>query len=84
MLKDSNSFRGEWRLTRVSECYPDEHGKVRNVEIFVKPKQGSSSSYIPTKPIYLKRHVCNLIVIVPVEDQKNEADRSLETDVRRD
>ena len=68
LLKDSNAFRGEWRLCRVAEVYPDEHDKVRNVQILVKPKQGGSADYITTKPIYLNRHVNNLLVIVPADE----------------
>ena len=33
------------------------------------PSQDSSKDYQPVKPNYLKRHVSNLLVIVPVEDQ---------------
>ena len=43
--------------------FPDDDGKVRNVEVMVKPKQGGSTKYVSTKPIYLTRHVNNLIVI---------------------
>ena len=69
ILKDSNLYRGEWRLCRVSKVFPDAAGKVRNVEVEVKPRQGGSKEYVPTKPIILSRHVNNLVVVVPVEDQ---------------
>ena len=62
LLKDSNAYRGEWRLCRVSKVFPDASNKVRNVEVIVKPRQGGSKKYIPTKPIALNRHVNNLIV----------------------
>ena len=45
LLKDSNAFRGEWRLCRVSEVYPDDHDRVRNVQIMVKARQGGSTDY---------------------------------------
>ena len=68
VVKDSNAIRGEWRMARVTEVYPDRHKKVRNVEIMVKPKQGGLGDYVPTAPQYLKRHVSNIIVLVPVEE----------------
>ena len=48
---------------------PDEHGKVRNVRVMVKPRQGGSAHYVPTKPIYLNRHVSNLILLLPAEER---------------
>ena len=35
------------------------------------PSLDKSEVYKPVKPNYLKRHVSNLIVIVPVEDQED-------------
>ena len=67
-MKDSNSLRGEWRLARVSCCYPDRWGKVRNVELLVKPRQGANGDYVGSAPLYLKRHVQNLILLVPCDE----------------
>ena len=67
MLKDSNADRGEWRICRVTNVFPDANGKVRNVEVIVKPKPSGVGPYVAAKPIKLTRHVCNLIVVVPVE-----------------
>ena len=69
LLKDSNVFRGEWRLCEVTKAMKDERDKVRNVQVMVKPKQSGSGPYIGTKPIYLNRHVNNLIVLVPVGER---------------
>ena len=69
LLKDSNAVRGEWRICRVSSVFPDKHEVVRNVEVKVVPAQTGCSDYKPVKPNYLKRHVSNLIVLVPAEDQ---------------
>ena len=80
VLKDSNAYRGEWRLCRISKVLPDGNKKVRNVEVEVKPRQGGSKEYIPTKPITLSRHVNNLIVIVPVEDQLISSQVNCSTD----
>ena len=68
LLKDSNSHRGEWRICRVSNIFPDQRGKVQNVEVTIKPKQSGSGPYLAAKPITLNKHVCNLIVIVLVKD----------------
>ena len=79
LLKDPDAFRAEWRLARVTATFPDKHEKVRNVEVKVVPSQERSRDYQPVKPNYLKRHVSNLIVIVPVEDQ-NENENNFEND----
>ena len=68
LVKDSNMLRGEWRIARVTVPYPDQLGRVRNVELMVKPKQGPTGDYIPTAPIYIKRHVNNIVVLVPAEE----------------
>ena len=47
LLKDSNAYRGEWRMCLVHSVSPDESGKVRNVEVLVKPNQGGSKDYVP-------------------------------------
>ena len=65
VIQDSNTLRGEWRLARVSCTYPDQHGKVRNVELMVKPKQGGAGDYVPTAPVFIKRHVKNVVVLEP-------------------
>ena len=69
LLKDAEAFRAEWRLARVTATFPDRHGKVRNVEVRVVPSKDSSRKYKPVQPNYLKRHVSNLVVLVPAEDQ---------------
>ena len=69
LLKDPDAFRAEWRLAKVTATFPDKHQNVRNVEVKVVPSQDGSKNYQPVKPNYLKRHVSNLLVIVPVEDQ---------------
>ena len=56
----------------MAQVFPDDSGKVRNVQVMVKPKQGGAGSYFSTKPIYLNRHVSNIIVLVPVDEQGNQ------------
>ena len=75
MLKDSNAMRGEWRMSRVIATYPDEHGIVRNVKL-AAPPPGLDGSRVYRTPAMseLERHVKNLIVIVPVEEDKDLED----------
>ena len=73
-MQDSNQLRGEWRLVLVTSTFPDEHGVVRNVEVKVVPRQDGSPVYKPTTANYLKRHVSNLVILVPKED-KEEAQK---------
>lgn len=56
-------------MCEVATVFPDENGKVRNVSVMVKPKQGCSANYVPTKPIYLNMHVSNLVLLIPAEER---------------
>ena len=71
MLKDPVAFYAEWRLSRVTEVFPDRNGKVHNMEVKLVPSQDKSKVYKPVNPNYLKRHILILIVIVPLEEQKD-------------
>ena len=53
---------------------PDDQGRVRNVSVMVKPRQGGSPHYVPVKPMYLNRHVSNLVLLIPAEDRESSAD----------
>ena len=69
-MEDSNAFRCERRLCEVSKIFPDDNGCVRNVQVKVKAIQGGSVKYVPTKPIYINRHVSNLLVLVPAGERQ--------------
>ena len=69
LLKDSNAVRGDWRLARVNEVYPDDKGLVRNVEVAVSTNIDGSVKYKPSQCNLLKRHVSNLIVLVPADEE---------------
>ena len=56
-------------MCEVTKALPDDSNKVRNVEVMVKPKQSGSGPYISTRPIFLNRHVNNLIVLEPADEQ---------------
>ena len=74
LLKDNNAIRGEWRLARVNNVYPDDKGIVRNVEVAVSNNNDGSVKYKPSSCNLLKRHVSNLLVLVPAEDNESEQD----------
>ena len=83
MLQDPNTFRNEWRICKVSDTFPDNHGVIRNVELSVVPKCDGSKVYKPQAVTKLKRHVSNLIVIVPVEEETspiNDAEQDNQND----
>ena len=54
----------------MSKVFPDSSGKVRNVRVMVKSRQGGSANYVPTKAIYVDRHVNNLVLLVPADEQE--------------
>ena len=68
LLQDSNCLRGEWRLCKVSETYPDIHGRVRNMEVQVSSKQSGSVQDMPLATSRLKRHVNSLVLLVPADE----------------
>ena len=72
LLQDPNAIRGEWRLCIVTEVYPDSNGIVRNVEVKVAPRFKGRGQYQSQVLYKLKRHVSNLIVIVPVEETNKD------------
>ena len=72
LLKDSNAVRGDWRLARVNNVFPDNKGVVRNVEIAVSSNLDGSTKYKPSACHLLKRHVSNLIVLVPADEIEGE------------
>ena len=39
MLKDLNTHRGEWRICKVTNVFPENSDKVSNLEVTITPKQ---------------------------------------------
>ena len=68
MLKDSNTHRVGWRICKVTNVFPDNKGKVHNVDVAVTPKQTGSGPCLAANKIKLNKHVCSLITIVPVDE----------------
>ena len=73
VVKDSNAFRGEWRMSRVVDTFPDDHQRVRNVKL-VSPPPGLNGSreYKGVALAELDRHVKNVVVIVPKEEGEGD------------
>ena len=71
-VQDSNTLRGEFRLCKVSEVYPDGKGVVRNVQVTVASKQDGTPHYKSSSLVKLRRHVNNLIVLHPVEETQKD------------
>ena len=82
LLQDPNALRGEWRLCIVTEVFPDRNGVVRNVEVKVAPRFKGSGQYKSQVLYKLKRHVSNLIVIVPAEEvDKNKKVENIQMEI---
>ena len=63
----------------MNKTFPDNKNKVRNVQLRLKPRQGGSKKYVATKDVIVKRHVGDLIVLLPVEERE-DVDRSTADD----
>ena len=66
----------------MNKTFPDNKNKVRNVQLRMKPRQGSSKKYVASMDIIVKRHVGDLIVLLPVEERE-DVDQSV-TEERKD
>ena len=56
LLKDEQLPRGEWKMGRIINTYPDDKGIVRAVDVRT---QGS----------ILKRPITKIVTLLPVEEQ---------------
>ena len=70
MVQDSNLIRGDWRLGRVVEIYPDDKGVVRNVEVEYKLQNPDESPKVyKSKPFSrIRRAVQRLVVVMAAEE----------------
>ena len=66
----------------MNKTFPDNKNKVRNVQLRMKPRQGGSKKYVASMDIIVKRHVGDLIVLLPVEERE-DIDQSV-TEKRED
>ena len=76
VLRDQNAMRGEWKLCKVLKVFPDSNNVVRNIEVVVPPPSSLTGDIDYKKDaamISMKRHVKNVVVIVPKEKQKVES-----------
>ena len=77
MFNSSQVFKGH-SLNNSWDLGPDIISN-HHVEVKVVPSQDGSRNHRSVKPNHLKRHVSNLIVLIPVEEQNND-DAFQETD----
>ena len=56
----------------MREVYPDSNRIIRNVEVKVAPRFKGRGQYQSQVLYKLKRHISNLIVIVPVEETNKD------------
>lgn len=57
LIQDANMVRGNWKLGRVSQVYPDYEGKVRKVDVIYKHEDRT--------PTTVQRAVQGLVVLLP-------------------
>ena len=69
LVQDANMIRGNWRLAQVKEAVPGKDGLVRDVMLRVK-NQDDAKSYKGLPDMYLKRSIHRLVLILPIEEQK--------------
>ena len=68
-------------MVQVTDTYPDKAGLVRNVEVKAKPKQDGTLTYIPAASTFLKRHVNNLILLVPASDMEKPVEVTVDSSI---
>ena len=61
MVADQNALRGDYRLAVVSDVFPDEKGRVRQVQVSYRSPRSDIGR--------VKRDVRRLVLILPVEEQ---------------
>ena len=68
MIKDSNLFKGHWKLGLVEKAIAGGDGRVRNVIVKYKVLQ-SGPTYTGARYMSLARAVQNLVLLLPVDEQ---------------
>ena len=70
---DSKLLKPTFRLGRITEIFPDEHGRVRDVTVDTVPKArvNSNPAYKPGKLDHQKLPVQRLAVLLPADEVGN-------------
>ena len=71
IVQDTNSLRGQWKLAQVIEVESSRDGKVRDVTLRYKLKR-PGVEYKGQRDVHLKRSVHRLVVLLPVEEFKDQ------------
>ena len=74
IVQDSNLVRGSWRLGRVSNVFPGDDARVRNVEIQCNQFFTNEQVNVYTGKEYstIQWPVQKLVVLVPVNEDELE------------
>ena len=70
LLKFPNKVAtAQFRLCRISKCYPDQHGLVRTVDVIVRPrdKREGLLPYKPKQPLTMTVPIQRLVLIHPAD-----------------
>ena len=66
LIQDSEVFRGEWRLGKVTKVMKGTDGMVRSCEVQYKPK--SEENDIQKRSRTIVRRVQRLVIVVAVDE----------------
>ena len=70
LIQDQSLLRGEYKLAVVVSVYPDDRGRVRQVDVLYRNiKSEPSRIYRGCKGTRLRRDVRRLVLLLPVEEQ---------------
>ena len=64
LISNANAVKGDYQLARVSEVYPDDKNRVRQVQVSYKLTGENPKGFTN-----VKRDVRRLVLILPVEEQ---------------
>jgi hypothetical protein len=73
----SKVSKGEYRLARITDVHPDQHGVTRTVTVGMRPrdareKVSTKPPHLPSKPLVTPElAIQRIIVILPVEEQED-------------
>ena len=71
LIQDSNLFRGQWKLGKVSNTHPGTDGKVRKVDKQYRNLNADepSTKYKDKGYVTVQRPVQQLILLLPIDEQ---------------
>ena len=78
VLYDRKVAKGDYRLARILEVYPDAHGVVRTVKVGMRMREQREAAlpYVAKPLVELELGVQRLAVIYPIEEQQFGGDET--------